>query len=228
MKNYKFKTGDRLIMVRDGRYGSAFKKGIAVEFVAYDIHDKSKIIVSGAWMRTYDIIQRIHTQDAELLEKHRCAYDNIEKVVMDANTRNLLKKVARLKSVKGSYIGMCGGNDVYGSEKYLVKEVLAVVQMAKKALAEDRKKEAALNTKSKTPAEALGYKLGDKFVVTRKDMVPNMFPINSVIELISDDGTNCPRFKLINDKSIKVYGNDYCYLDNIRPLTTNEAKEQQK
>ena len=74
---------------------------------------------------------------------------NVEKVVMDANTRKLLKRVAKLKSVKGIYLGMCGGNDVYDCDKYLVEEVSAVVKMAKKALAEDRKTVSATAIRSR-------------------------------------------------------------------------------
>ena len=50
---------------------------------------------------------------------------------MNPKTRELLERVAQLKVVRGDYLGMNGGMDVYDRDRYLVKEVQDVVKRAK-------------------------------------------------------------------------------------------------
>ena len=59
---------------------------------------------------------------------------------MNKETRKLLKRVAQLQIIKGDYVGMCGGNDVYDRDRYSVEHVSDVVRRAKKILAEDSEK----------------------------------------------------------------------------------------
>jgi len=51
-----------------------------------------------------------------------------------------------------------------------------------------------------TPCEKLGYKVGDRFVVNECVEWGGLFIFSegSVVELFEDDGTNAPKFKLIN------------------------------
>lgn len=62
----------------------------------------------------------------------------------------------------------------------------------------------------KTPAQALGYKEGDLFIV-REDCE---FEEGEIVELIHDDDTTCPHFALTqNDEK-----QDYPYLYQVKPL----------
>ena len=64
-----------------------------------------------------------------------------------------------------------------------------------------------------TPCEELGYKVGDKFEVIGDH---GYFPINSIVTLWRDDGSECPLFKRGDDEW-------YSSLDRVRPL--NSTKE---
>lgn len=57
-----------------------------------------------------------------------------------------------------------------------------------------------MENKMKTPCEALGYKVGDKFEVNGSSMFSN----GSVAELYDDDGTSIPLFKLVTGKSLRT------------------------
>lgn len=62
----------------------------------------------------------------------------------------------------------------------------------------------------KTPAEALGYKEGDLFIV-HEDCE---FEEDEIVELIHDDGTTCPQFALAqNDEK-----QEYPFLYQVKPL----------
>lgn len=62
----------------------------------------------------------------------------------------------------------------------------------------------------KTPAQALGYKEGDLFIV-REDCE---FEEDEVIVLIYDDGTTCPHFALTKDNNKQ----EYPFLYQVKPL----------
>tara|TARA_Y100001973_G_scaffold2399_1_gene3578 strand:+ start:4472 stop:5512 length:1041 start_codon:yes stop_codon:yes gene_type:complete len=51
---------------------------------------------------------------------------------------------------------------------------------------------------SATPAEQLGYKVGDHFIIT----AGTTFQTGSVVELIEDDGSDNPRFRLVSGSGI--------------------------
>ncbi|EAA6070219.1 hypothetical protein DQY91_22185 [Salmonella enterica subsp. enterica] len=62
----------------------------------------------------------------------------------------------------------------------------------------------------KTPAEALGYKEGDLFIVIEECE----FEEDEIVELIHDDGTTCPQFALAqNDEK-----QEYPFLYQVKPL----------
>lgn len=62
----------------------------------------------------------------------------------------------------------------------------------------------------KTPAEVLGYKEGDLFIV-REDCE---FEEGDIVELIHDDGTTCPQFALAKDDDRQ----EYPFLYQVKPL----------
>lgn len=62
----------------------------------------------------------------------------------------------------------------------------------------------------KTPAQALGYKEGDLFIV-REDCE---FKEGEIVELIHDDDTTCPQFALAQDDERQ----DYPFLYQVKPL----------
>lgn len=62
----------------------------------------------------------------------------------------------------------------------------------------------------KTPAQALGYKEGDLFIV-REDCE---FEEGEIVELTGDDGTTCPHFTLAKDEE-RI---DYPFLYQVKPL----------
>lgn len=62
----------------------------------------------------------------------------------------------------------------------------------------------------KTPAQALGYKEGDLFIV-REDCE---FEEGEIVELIHDDDTTCPHFALAQNNERQ----DYPYLYQVKPL----------
>lgn len=66
-----------------------------------------------------------------------------------------------------------------------------------------------------TPAQRLGYKVGDKFKVVKKGN--HFFSEGSLIELIKDDGSSAPKFKLIEGEC--GYSNDksYFWLKGVEP-----------
>lgn len=68
----------------------------------------------------------------------------------------------------------------------------------------------APDIEGKTPAQALGYKEGDLFIV-REDCE---FEEDEIVELIHDDGTTCPQFALAqNDEK-----QEYPFLYQVKPL----------
>lgn len=62
----------------------------------------------------------------------------------------------------------------------------------------------------KTPAQALGYKEGDLFIV-REDCE---FEEDEIVELIHDDGTTCPQFALAQNDERQ----EYPFLYQVKPL----------
>ena len=62
----------------------------------------------------------------------------------------------------------------------------------------------------KTPAEALGYKEGDLFIV-REDCE---FEEGEIVKLIYDDGTTCPQFTLAKEEE----HTEYPFLYQVKPL----------
>ena len=68
----------------------------------------------------------------------------------------------------------------------------------------------APDIEGKTPAEALGYKEGDLFIV-REDCE---FEEGEIVELIHDDGSTCPQFALAKDED----RSDFPYLYQVKPL----------
>jgi hypothetical protein len=56
--------------------------------------------------------------------------------------------------------------------------------------------EPLIEEKTMTPAEELGYKVGDEFVVLKE----TTFTKGSIVSLFYDDGSNEPKFKLISGK----------------------------
>ncbi|EBV1531740.1 hypothetical protein DNY80_22895 [Salmonella enterica subsp. enterica serovar Kentucky] len=62
----------------------------------------------------------------------------------------------------------------------------------------------------KTPAQALGYKEGDLFIVIEDCE----FEEDEIVELIHDDGTTCPQFALAKDDDRQ----EYPFLYQVKPL----------
>ena len=62
----------------------------------------------------------------------------------------------------------------------------------------------------KTPAEALGYKEGDLFIVSEDCE----FEEGEIVELIHDDGTTCPQFVLAKEEE----RTEYPFLYQVKPL----------
>lgn len=69
----------------------------------------------------------------------------------------------------------------------------------------------------KTPAEALGYKEGDLFIV-REDCE---FEEGEIVELIHDDGTTCPQFILAKEEE----RTEYPFLYQVKPLEPKEGRK---
>ena len=69
----------------------------------------------------------------------------------------------------------------------------------------------------KTPAEALGYKEGDLFIV-REDCE---FEEGQIVELIHDDGTTCPQFILAKEEE----RTEYPFLYQVKPLEPKEGRK---
>ena len=80
-----------------------------------------------------------------------------------------------------------------------------------------------------TPCEKLGYKVGDKFIVTEN----YVFAYGSIIELEHDDGSEGPLFKLIsgsckyNNAKGKKAG-AYCDLYYVQKIEDKEMTHQKK
>lgn len=86
-----------------------------------------------------------------------------------------------------------------------------------------------------TPCEELGYKVSDLFVYNSPDN-DGTFLSGSIIKLIKDDGSDCPRFTLVRGSYIRLVEEgfveeelDYAYadLDNVKlynPYPTSDFK----
>lgn len=74
--------------------------------------------------------------------------------------------------------------------------------------------------KKLTPCEKLGYKVGDKFVMTESESVEG-FKLGDEVVLIEDDGTQSPKFfsKSVNDDL-------YVRLDNVQKVDKESAKDE--
>lgn len=75
----------------------------------------------------------------------------------------------------------------------------------------------APNIEGKTPAEALGYKEGDLFIV-REDCE---FEEGEIVKLIHDDGTTCPQFALAKEEE----RTEYPFLYQVKPLEPKEGRK---
>ena len=72
-----------------------------------------------------------------------------------------------------------------------------------------------------TPAEQLGYKVGNKFEVISDHGGGGYVNIGMIVELIADDGSDLPKFKAIaHDKSRSMgnTGERFIRLDAVRLL----------
>lgn len=65
-----------------------------------------------------------------------------------------------------------------------------------------------------TPCEKLGYKVGDRFVVIRPELVTGGMSAGDIIILHRDDGSSMPLFR----KEGEDYAHDCGYLEAIKPL----------
>lgn len=65
-----------------------------------------------------------------------------------------------------------------------------------------------------TPCEEMGYKVGDRF----ECLADSTFNKGSIIELINDDGTENPLFKLIKGSSSYKYEKAYFGFDLLKKL----------
>jgi len=72
-----------------------------------------------------------------------------------------------------------------------------------------------------TPCEELGYKEGDQFVMLG-DLPMDCFSKGSILELVMDDGSTCPYFKLIEGKCYCEFadGSSYEDLDLVSKIGT--------
>lgn len=84
-------------------------------------------------------------------------------------------------------------------------------------------------TKKMTPCERLGYKMGDKFIVSNNKL--KAFSRGTIVELYEDDGSSCPLFEGETFFGYSVCagkGVAYAKLKHVTPLcTTSEAKNTQ-
>lgn len=72
-----------------------------------------------------------------------------------------------------------------------------------------------------TPCEKLGYKVGDRFVVTGPG---GNFNKGSAIELIHDDASSMPRFKIISgvcNTSRDCDGTSFTHLDRLTKIESD-------
>lgn len=72
-----------------------------------------------------------------------------------------------------------------------------------------------------TPAQKLGYKVGNKFEVISDRNGGGYTNIGMIVELIADDGSDLPRFKAIahdKSKSMDNTGERFIHLDAVRLL----------
>lgn len=67
-----------------------------------------------------------------------------------------------------------------------------------------------------TPCEELGYKVGDKFEVVGKDANHS---VGSVLELVDDDGTHFPYFKVLSGEKKGIYQEGFENLISIKKIS---------
>jgi len=78
-----------------------------------------------------------------------------------------------------------------------------------------------------TPCDALGYKIGDMFEVFIGS--DNSFSAGSIVELVEDDGSNCPRFKLVTGRCGGTWSPFcHCWLESVKPHTPLPQTSPQK
>ena len=75
----------------------------------------------------------------------------------------------------------------------------------------------APDIEGKTPAQALGYKEGDLFVVCEDCE----FEEGEIVKLIDDNGTTCPQFTLAKDEE----HTEYPFLYQVKPLEPKEGRK---
>lgn len=77
-----------------------------------------------------------------------------------------------------------------------------------------------------TPAQQLGYKVGDKFkVVSTEGTVLGFYEIGQTVVLQLDDGSDCPMFKIEDTrKSVFVLLSDLVPLEDNAKKQTNDLE----
>jgi hypothetical protein len=76
-------------------------------------------------------------------------------------------------------------------------------------------KESPVKQKDMTPAEKLGYEIGDKLRVIAVES--KTFEMGDIVSLLKDDSSRCPLFKRQSDGR-----NDYCFLSDLERYTEEE------
>jgi len=74
-----------------------------------------------------------------------------------------------------------------------------------------------------TPFEAAGYTKDDTFVVSGPEVRSYSFGVGSIIKLNIDDGSNCPRFELVQGSCTSENRLGYEYIRNIVKIAKNQT-----
>ena len=69
--------------------------------------------------------------------------------------------------------------------------------------------------------EELGWKVGDRFICVKEDSLSE----GDIVELYKDDGSTCPRFKLVYPEDQYVYEYTSCFEPLIEENTTTPVEE---
>lgn len=78
--------------------------------------------------------------------------------------------------------------------------------------------------REQTPCEKLGYKVGEQFLKCEDN---SGFSSGSIIELINDDGSECPEFKLVS--GICEYADNRAFevLEHLQKISTEKEKTKE-
>lgn len=78
------------------------------------------------------------------------------------------------------------------------------------------------NASHETCAER-GYKVGDKFVILHE----NMFKLGSIVELVYDDGTEYPKFKVLKGECLNRFEDQaYTHLDRVAKIPVEQFEKE--